>query len=325
MPSFQIGGVGLYGDVDTWVNSQNVSGNYSNITVRLNIRSTNTSVSSSGNASLRVNGGQVASNSWGGYGFNISPGQTHTVATWSGNMGHDANGYLSYSIGGSASFSYPGSGGGDWGGYSAGRLALAPQGIEKSVDTITNTSARLGRKNDNYGHGTSAANRVYYRVGNSGGWTWQTPDQGGNGWKYNSISGLTPNTTYSYFSRHWNNNGDTADTGASTFKTLASGGVISVSNLKYNTATINAQMTASASGEANATVKVQYKRSVDADWMDSSTTTSLTPSIVLTGLKPNTSYDYRLVATNSTGTWTGDTIKFKTGNPPGFVFILEEY
>lgn len=323
MPSFQIGGVGLYGDVDTWVNSQNSAGNYSNITVRLNIRSTTHSVSSSGNASIRLNGGQVDSRGWGSYGFNISPGQTQTVLQWSGNVWHDGNGNLSYSIGGSAGFSYPGSGSGDWGGYSAGRLGQAPGGIAKSVDTITNTSARLGRRQDNNGRGTSSANRNYYRVTGVGSYV-ATAEQGGTGWKYNTVT-LVPNTTYQYFSRHWNNNGDTADTGVSTFKTLASGGITSVTNLKYNRATINIGMNSSSSGESNATVKVQYKRSVDSTWLDSSTSTSLTPAITLTGLKANTVYDYRVVATNSTGTWTGSTATLKTKNAPGFIFIMEDY
>lgn len=323
MATFQIGGVALYGDVDTWVNWQDAANNFSNISIRLNIRSTNVSVSSSGNANIRLNGGQVDSTSWGGYGFNISPGQTKTVLQWTGNVYHDANGYLSYGIGGSASFSYPGSGGGDWGGYSAGRLGQAPGGLAKSVDTITNTSARLGRKQDNNGRGTSSANRNYYRVTGVGSYV-ATADQGGTGWKYDTVT-LVPNTTYQYFSRHWNNNGDTADTGVSTFKTLASGGVTSVTDLKYNKATINIGMNASSSGESNATVKVQYKRSVDSTWLDSSTSTSLTPAITLTGLKPNTVYDYRVVATNSAGTWTGSTATLKTKNAPGFIFIMEDY
>lgn len=206
--------------------------------------------------------------------------------------------------------------------YTPARVGVAPGGRNKSVDTITNTTARFGRINTDNGLGTSSANRVYYRLGNSGGWTWQTADQGGTGWKYNSVTGLTPNTTYSYFSRHWNNNGDQADTGSSTFKTLASGGITSVTGIKSNKATIAVGMNASGTAEENATVKIQYKRTADVTWIDSSTSTSLTPSFILTGLKPNTNYQYRIVATNSTGTWTGDAATFKTDNPPGFVFIL---
>lgn len=322
MPSFQIGGVGLYGDVDTWVNSQDSAGNYSNITVRLNIRSTTHSVSSSGSASIRLNGSTKDSASWGGYGFNISPGQSITVAQWTGNVGHDVNGNLSYSIGGSASFVYPGSGGSDWSGYTAARLGQAPGGRSKSVDTITNTSARLGRKQDNHGRGTSSANRNYYRVNGVSSYA-ATGDQGGTGWKYDTVT-LVPNTTYQYFSRHWNNNGDSADTSVSTFKTLASGSS-STSALKHNKITVSVNMTASGTSETNATVKVQYKRTADSEWIDSSTSTSLTPSFTLTGLKGNTNYQYRVQATNSTGTWTGETGTFKTKNAPGFAVILEDY
>jgi len=271
-----------------------------------------------GGARRWTNGGRIYN-----YTGNFS---NHTIGIASGSftVGHDANGNGSYSM--SASFAVYQSGTASCSGSeNLPRLALAPSGLSKSVDTITNTTARLGRKQDNNGHGTSSANRVYYRLGNSGSWTWTTPDQGGTGWKYNTVTGLTPNTTYSYFSRHWNNNGDTADTGSSTFKTLASGGVTSVSDLKYNKATINIGMNASSTSEANATVKVQYRRTVDADWIDSSTSTDISPSFLLTGLKPNTSYTYQFTATNSTGTWTSGTATFKTKNAPGFIFIMEDY
>lgn len=350
------------------------------------------------------NGGRIYN-----YASNISNHTIH-IASGSFTVWHDANGHGSY--GADANFAVYGSGRA----YASGseglpRIALAPGGISKSVDTITSTSARLGQKQDNHGRGTSSANRVYYRLNNTGGWS-QTPDQGGTGWKYNTVP-LGSNSTYGYFSRHWNNNGDTADTGVSTFstapasctasgfaqtntsitasiaqdnggnalsitrqynrrinngtwggwttvtssmnatglvpnttyniqlrsstsagttvgatynvKTLASGGVTGVTDLKYNRATINVGMNSSSSGESNATVKVQYKRSVDSTWLDSSTSTSLTPSITLTGLKPNTVYDYRVVATNSTGTWTGDIATLKTKNAPGFIFIMEDF
>lgn len=316
------GQTGCRARIETQFAGNNVGGNYSTVSWQLYADFVNSDaqlddgvLNGAGGQRYR-NGGRIYN-----YAGNISNHTIH-IASGSFTVGHDANGYGSY--GADANFAVYGSGRA----YASGseglpRIALAPGGLSKSVDTITNTSARLGRKQDNHGRGTSSANRNYYRVTGVGSYV-ATAEQGGTGWKYNTVT-LVPNTTYQYFSRHWNNNGDTADTGVSTFKTLASGGVTSVTDLKYNGATINIGMNSSSSGESNATVKVQYKRSVDSTWLDSSTSTSLTPAITLTGLKPNTVYDYRVVATNSTGTWTGGTATLKTKNAPGFIFIMEDY
>lgn len=318
------GATGCRARIETQFAGNNVGGNYSAVNWQLYADFVNSDAQLDDGV-LNAAGGQRYRN--GGRIYNYSGNfnsKTIHISSGSFTVGHDANGYGSY--GADANFSVFQSGRA----YASGstglpRIALAPEGIAKSVDTITNVGAVLGRKHDNNGRGTSSANRVYYRQGNSGGWTWYTADQGGTGWKYNTVTGLTPNTTYSYFSRHWNNNGDTADTGASTFKTLASGGVTGVTNVKYNKATIAVGMNASDTGEANATVNIQYRKTGDTAWSDTSTSTSLTPSFALTGLKPNTNYQYRIAATNSTGTWEGDIATLKTGNPPGFVFILEDY
>ena len=391
--------------------STNHGGNYSTINWNLYADFVN-STAQLDDGTVNGGGGQRWRN--GGRIYNY-PGswssRTIHIAGGSFTVGHDANGNGSYGM--DANF-YVYQSGRAYASGSEGlpRLGGAPGGISKSVDTITSTSARLGRKQDNHGRGTSSANRVYYRLNNTGGWS-ETPDQGGTGWKYNTVS-IGSNSTYGYFSRHWNNNGDSADTGTSTFvtlpasctasgftpdntsftanvsqdnggnarvitkeyrvrvqggtwgnwivipassishtglapnttyevqlrsstadgttegsthtiKTLASGGVTSVNPLKYNKATVNVGMNASGSSESNATVKVQYKRSVDSTWLDSSTSTSMTPAFLLTGIKANTVYDYRIVATNSSGTWTGGAGTFKTKNAPGFIFIMEDF
>lgn len=324
MASFQIGGVSLYGDVDTWVNSQNKSGNYSNVTVRLNIRSTGTSVSSSGNAQLRVNGGQVDSTSWGSYGFNISSGQTVTVLTWTGNIGHDTNGNLSYSIGGSASFSYPGSGSGNWGGYTASRIALAPTISVSTADQINDTTVRLGTEISSNGHGTSSSARFNYKLSTAGTYGQTSSQSNVSGYNYFPLTGLYTNSSYSYYATWWNNNGDTSNAGVNTFKTLASG-TVSSPTISYDKFSVTATISASQTSETNPTSKIQYRKTGDTTWLDSTTDTTLTPSITVTGIRPNTNYEYRLACTNSTGTWYGTTRTLKTLNPPGFVFILEEY
>lgn len=331
MATWAGGYVSIYGQtgcrarIETQFAGNNVGGNYSTVNwqlyadfVKSDAQLDDGVLNGAGGQRYR-NGGRIYN-----YAGNISNHTVH-IASGSFTVGHDANGHGSY--GADANFAVYGSGRA----YASGseglpRIALAPSIHSQVADQITDRTARLGTEINNYGRGTSAATRMYYKLPSHGGWTWRTYDQGDVG-GYNrwAISSLTPNTSYNYFSRWWNNNGDTADSWVSTFKTLASGSVSSISGLKYNKATININMAASGSGESNATVKVQYKRSVDSTWLDSSTSTSLTPAITLTGLKPNTVYDYRVVATNSTGTWTGSAATLKTKNAPGFIFIMEDY
>lgn len=303
--------------------STNQGGNYSTINWTLYADFVNSDaqlddgVANGGGGQRYRNGGRI-------YNFSGNySNHTITIASGSFNVGHDANGNGSYGM--DANF-YVYQSGRAYASGSEGlpRLGGAPGGAAKSVDTIDDTSARLGRKQDNNGRGTSSANRVHYRRGASGGYS-QTPDQGGTGWKYNTVSGLTPNSSYQYFSRHWNNNGDSTDTGTSTFKTLASGSITSIEDIKYNKTTVKINMTASGTSESNATVKLQYRRTADSDWIDVPTSTSLTPSFTITGLKPNTGYTVRFQATNSTGTWTSPTQTLKTKNAPGFIFIMEDY
>lgn len=252
--------------------------------------------------------------------------QNSVFGSGSINIGHDANGNMSFGANSNNKIyynSWNSSGSGSW---ALPRIAKAPSIYGNLVDTITNTTARLGTEINNYGNGTSAATRMYYKLSTSGSWTWATSDQGdAGGYNYWTVSSLTPNTTYNYFSRWWNNNGDTADSGSSSFKTLASGTLGAVSGLKHNQVTIATTIAASGTSESNPTSKIQYRISGASTWTDSSTSTSLSPSFTLTGLKANTVYEYRLSCTNSTGTWTSSNVTFKTGNPPGFVFILEEY
>lgn len=108
---------------------------------------------------------------------------------------------------------------------SPSRIGVAPSITSIIADTIKPTSARLGTEISSVGLGTSAACRMYYRIQGSGsGWS-QTADANDvGGYNYFAITGLKPGKTYEYFARWWNNNGDTADSGTSTFKTKSIAG-----------------------------------------------------------------------------------------------------
>lgn len=191
------------------------------------------------------------------------------------------------------------------------RLAKAPTGIAKSVDQITAADARLGAYQASHGHGTSSANRNYYRLNNTGGWS-QTADNSGTGWKYRTVS-LTSNSMYGYFSRHWNNNGDTADTSVSTFVTLPAACTAGTFDVLATTA----QATISQNtGNGYYSITRQYRyRIKDGTWGDWTTLASTTLS--LSGLLPNTTYEVQLRSTTTAGTSTNATTYEFTTLPAG--------
>ncbi len=200
--------------VEFWEDSYNVANNTSYVRYKLSFLTSNGSRSGTWDYWMNVNGGRVATASFGGthsgWQTVVDSGYTH---------GHDVNGNASASAEGFGDAYYgSGSTGGSIG---LTRLGMAPSIAGISADTISVQSVRLGMEFNNYGRGTSAASRMYYRVQGSGsGWS-QTPDQGdGAGWTYWNVTGLAPATTYEYFTRAWNNNGDTGDSGAQTFTTL---------------------------------------------------------------------------------------------------------
>ena len=280
--------------VELWEESYNVANNTSYVRYRLSFLTSNGSRTGIWDYWLNINGGRVATSSFGGthsgWQTVVDSGYTH---------GHDVNGNGSASAEGWGDVYYgSGSTGGSIG---LTRLGLAPEGRDKSVDQISATSVRLGRKHDNNGRGTSSANRVYYRLDNTGGWS-ETAEQGGTGWKHNTVT-LLSNRMYGYFSRHWNNNGDSADTGVSTFVTLAN----ATETSKNITATSADFVLAVAQGYRTTTGSVQYRKQGDSTWLDSSTGAGATPSVSISGLLPNTVYEYRLAVTTSDGTWTGTT------------------
>lgn len=213
----------------TWLNWQDANSNTSSIHLRVYLAVDN-GYSWSGlgyfNAQGRINGSQVAAGGFPGSG--AGPG-TWIAIDYDTTVGHDVNGNWSGSAGAStqASWSGIGSGGGDWG-FALPRLALAPPIAGNVADTITPVSARLGAEISGYGHGTSAALEMFYRLQGSG--TWISLGQQGDvaGYNYWNVTGLKPGKTYEYTFNVWNNNGDTASSATYTFKTKPISGMISV-------------------------------------------------------------------------------------------------
>lgn len=247
--------------------------------------------------------------------FTYSAG-THEITFWHFNHTYnkDANGNINIGVYGYINGdNAPGVGAGSTSqNYSPARIGQAPGGRASSVDTITVTSARLGAKHDNNGRGTSSANRSYWRLNNAGGWS-QTADNGGTGWKYRTVTTLASNSMYGRFSRHWNNNGDTADTGVATFATLPAAATAGVITFLATTASIP---TTQATGGGFHAITKQYRLKQGADAWGAWTTFAPT-TIELSGLLPNTDYQLELRSTTSAGTTTNATTYNFTTLPAG--------
>lgn len=227
----------------------------------------------------------------------------------------DANGYINIGCYAYANGDTSGVGAGSTSQtYSPARIGVAPTIVGNTADQITPTGVRLGTEISSIGLGTSAATRMYYKTVAAGSWT-QTSDQNDvGGYNYWTITGLTPNTKYYRLARWWNNNNDTSDlpwpypSESYYFVTLANGTIGTVSTLA-TTASIPATVT---TGHYTPTSKIQYKVQGSGTWLDSSTSTSGTPTFNLSGLLPNTTYDYRLSVTTTSGTWDGSTATLTT-------------
>jgi hypothetical protein len=199
------------------LNSQNVGANTSNISLTLQTFADSGAYSQNGSWDPRIyiNGGLVAAP---GGSHSIGGSTPFTLASWSGDVGHDANGNWSGSIGDYINapineMTY------DAIGWTLPRLPLAPSIAGNTVDQITPKSARLGTEISSYGHGTSAACRFYYRIQGIGSYTATGDQTDVAGYNYFNITGLKPGKTYEYYSYWYNNNGDVSTSGVSTFKT----------------------------------------------------------------------------------------------------------
>lgn len=290
--------------------SQSTAGNYTNLPWNIQSRDTHGSIYGTWDF---VRGGAPGASSGS---FAAAVG-TKTLQSGTVRKYHDANGNLANQTISCWLDVYYGTNTAS-GAISIARIPLAPSITQNVVDTIGNTTARLKTEINNYGHGTSASTRMYYKKPTDGGWT-PTSDQndisGYNTW---NIAGLIPNTKYYTLARWWNNNGDQSDLPSSfpsesyKFYTLASGSIGTPINLLATSVTLPVTITASASSEANPTTKIQYRVVGANTWTDTPFQTTLSPSYALSSLLPNTSYEYRIAVTNITGTWNSTVSTFKT-------------
>lgn len=197
----------LYG-----LNSQNAGANTSNVVLYAQILSNNASYSFNGynnNGQLYAGGSQVASGNYTGT-VNTSP---QVICSWTGDVTHDVNGNLNLDIQIGVQSGYAGSGSSGPFGWALPRIPLAPSISSVVASLIKPTAATITTSISSNGHGTSTTVTTYYRLQGAGSWT-----SAGTG-TVKSLTGLKPGKTYEFYSNATNNNGDSVDSGSSTFKT----------------------------------------------------------------------------------------------------------
>lgn len=310
MADFSLGSSGT-GRLETWVNWDNSY--QASFHYKLSAEIRNGAYNAVGDASWNgsLAGGYVGSGNW-----TYTSNGWRTLREFDVTINKDANGYLTVNSYGYINGANGGSVGAGSASFNVGttRQGVAPSIAANTADTVTATSVRLGTEINNVGLGTSASCRFYYKTVADASWT-ATGDQADvGGYNYFNVTGLVPNTKYYRLARWWNNNGDTGDLPSTYpsesyfFVTLASATVGAVSPLAT---TVDIPLTVTT-GFYAPTSKIQYRKTGDATWIDSATSTSGTPTIALSGLLPNTQYDYRPAVTTTSGTWEGTTSTFTT-------------
>lgn len=213
--------------IETQLDSQEVGNNRSRINYQCYIFFDNCDAQLD-NGFVGWNGGSLYDNSGRVYNYagNFAD-HTVTMATGGFWVNHDANGNGSYSMNADVAVFSSGTSAAS-GGESLPRIPLAPSINSITADTIKQRTARLGGELNNHGHGTSTTLTMFYRISGVGSYVSAGAQADGAGFNYWNLSSLKPGTTYQYFMRATNNNGDTVDSGVQTFKTQPASGMIGV-------------------------------------------------------------------------------------------------
>lgn len=215
MADFSLGSSGT-GRLEAWVNwdAPTQASFHYKLSAEIRNGANNTVGDASWNGSL--NGGHAGSGNW-----TYSSNGWRTLREFDVTLSKDANGYLTvgaYGYINGANGPFVGAGSASFN-VGTTRQGVAPTISAITVDTIKPTTARLGGELSSVGLGTSATWTMYYRLQGAGSWTSAGAQADAGGYNYWNLTGLKPGKTYEYYANCTNNNGDSANSSTSTFKT----------------------------------------------------------------------------------------------------------
>ena len=208
-----------------------------------------------------------------------------------------------------------------------------PTVVTEKASSVTQTSATLNATVNPDGEEVTACKLEYGTSISYGQSASCTPEKPGSGTIPVGVSAsvtsppLTPNTTY-HFRISATNAGGTSKGSDETFKTLGPPAVVTepVSSLTQTSATLNA--TVNPDGEEVTACKLEYGTSISYGQSASCTPekpgsgtipVGVSASVTSPPLTPNTTYHFRISATNAGGTSKGSDETFKTLGPPAVV------
>jgi len=188
-------------------------------------------------------------------------------------------------------------------------VAAAPsQVLGLSAGTASNASVPLTWSIPTAG-GITIDYIVEYKTSASG--VWLLFADGASTSPASTVTGLVASTAYDFRVSATNATGTgpvSATVSATTAAALAAPGqVTGLTTGTAGTTSMPLTWTAPASGGAPSDYVVEYKATASGTWLPFTDGVSVTPSATVTGLTADTSYDFRVSATNATGTGTAST------------------
>ena len=199
--------------------------------------------------------------------------------------------------------------------------AAPPSATTNAATNVTSSSAQMNATINPNGLSTSA----YFQWGlttSYGNSTGPGTFTGSSSTNINSVlSGAPPNTTYHYRVVATNSSGTTNGSNRSFTTSSAQAPPSATTNAATNVTSTSAQMNGTINPNGASTsayfqwgLTTSYGNTTGPGTFTGTSSTSI--NSVLSGASSNTTYHYRVVATNSGGTTNGSDRSFTTGSPP---------
>lgn len=158
---------------------------------------------------------------------------------------------------------------------------------------------------------------VYFQYREEGALTWSSTTAqtlSSTGSFSDTITGLSHDTTYEFRAVADDGSGTLSTASIKTFTTVTAVETVSSDNVQVDQIDLTGNLS-SLLGESSADVYFEYRETGASTWQSTTTQTQSTTgnfTETVTGLSAATDYEFRAVATYSSGTYYGDTLTFTT-------------
>ena len=171
--------------------------------------------------------------------------------------------------------------------------------LKSRVDTSITINTGSGMNWGTNGNGTDGWWRIEHREVGVTAWTNGANQSGNVGNRDFTISGLKSNTSYEVRTRMRNGGGKEGEGAVATLTTLANA-TYGDPELSAAYFTVNVKP---AQGRDATTSYIQYRKTGETSWLNSPKVAGSDVNVTVSGLLPNTAYDYRIAVETTAGTW----------------------